>query len=487
MKTNFKKLAVAAGVSTVLAGMSIPAHAIFVGDPGEAALVPFAVHSPGYINTVVKITVPKSVGNDVISNFYTAPNSSPTNGQAPNPKLNPGSEAPGAAALTAGTGVTEPNLGFVKSTSYIHWYWMNEQSVHEANASFPVTQDDVAVFDWAAVDAGGTFTNRLGYLVFVTETANSGAKADFSFFTDAWLVVGSTASANVKVSIPSLPLSDGADTTAQPTLDNNVVEVDPAAGLVVRVSPLVSGNRTIWSNGKPNFYVFDLPLANNWVGADTVAVFWNDRNAGYTTTFPFNNGPWASINAFRFTNNEVKCSGRVSLPDELNLIYIPHTATAGVAPTATGNAIIDQFLSNFGAIPNPTPYVPGSQVAGVWSAFINPYQQPVSANVDGASYAAVAINNICTPVLNDGANNAPLPATNLNPDTIFNDPGLSGGFVKVVTPEPADNNTNTVEGAAVAFTIPVFSSIAGPVSGWPLFFGDSLLAHPAGAFTQAPN
>lgn len=513
MKTNFKKLAMAAGVTTALAGMSIPAHAIFVGDPGEAALIPLAVHSPNYLNTVVKITVPKSVGNDVISNFYTAPNSSPTNGtKAPG---SPGSESPGAPALLAGTGVNEPSFNTAPASSFIHWYWLNAQSQHEVNGQFPVSQDDVAVFDWRAVDTGNVGLNRYGYLVFVTAAGDEGKAANFSFFTDAWLVIGNTPAANTKVSIPAIPLSDGPDGKSDaPTLDNNVVELTTAGGLVVKVSPLVSGNRTIWSDGKPNNYVFDLPLANSFgqapgsSGSATVAVVWNDRNAGWKNNDPAQGpaGPWRSIPAFRFTNNEVKCSGRISLPDQLNVTFIG-TSFAPPPPLRSPNTLAVPSATGSGALYEawnkafPPPPAPegnsnrGSELQpGVWDNITpdpDPYGGASALDADDATY--VASNRICTPPWNDGPNNSPLPSTNYPFSgsgpvfTAWNDAGLSGGFVKVVAPEPNDNNLQTVEGAAVYFTIPIFNNNWGTWSGWPLFLGDTLLGHPAGAFTTAVN
>lgn len=203
MKTTFKSLAISAGVAAGFAGMAIPAHAYVVGEVGEAALVPFAVHSPNYLNTVVKITVPKSVGNGYVPNYFTATHSSPTHGTA----ATPGSEDPGAAALSG------LPIGS-KDTSYIKWYWLDAKSVHKKDGDVPTSQDDTFVFDWAAVDANNDFVNQLGYLVFVTESGSHGKKADFAFAADAWLVVGNNPLFNTKVFLPALPLNDGADGTS---------------------------------------------------------------------------------------------------------------------------------------------------------------------------------------------------------------------------------------------------------------------------------
>lgn len=468
MKTNFKKLATAAGVTAALAGAGFPAHAIFVGDAGEAALVPLAVHvqSPGrYLNTVVKITVPKSVGNDVIPNYFTASHSSPTNGTA----LVPGNENPGAKALAVPDPTGFPDDSEIPTTSYIHWFWLNARSEKKADDRFPVSQDDTAVFDWAAVSQGG-FANQAGYLVFVTETASQGAAADFSFFTDAYLVVGWDSAFNSKVGIPSLPLDDGQDTTNEPVLNNNVIEVDTSGGQVVRVSPLVTGNRTIWADGKPNSYVFDLSLARNTVEAGTIAVFWNDRNAA----------KWGTVPAYRFNNNEDRCSGDISLPNELNLVYIPPLEKAYKHEGFLAEQV-EQPVSWFTGFEPPAGEddLGGKKdrdVPGAWHKLGND----------------VLTDNICTTVLYDNDNRKGNKLPSIYGDTLgqwnyFNDAPLSGGFVKVVTPEPADAGSQGVEGASVAFTIPVFSATVRGWAGWPYFNSSALLAHPAGAFTQAIN
>ena len=56
MNAKFKKLAIAAGVSTALAGASMPSHALVEGLPGEALLVPFVL-AVGGVDTIVQLTV----------------------------------------------------------------------------------------------------------------------------------------------------------------------------------------------------------------------------------------------------------------------------------------------------------------------------------------------------------------------------------------------------------------------------------------------
>lgn len=433
MKTNFKKMAMAMGVTGALAGVSIPAHAIIEAVPGEAALIPLMVHGTHdgenrthSINTVVRIGVPKSVGNDVILNYYTAPNSSPTNGT----KQAPGSEDPGAIALAKpGT-----ELNDFPETSHVHWYFMDQRSVKRLNGTIPVSQDDVEVFDWRSL-SGGAYRNKPGYMILVTDSGNAGKKADFSFTTDAWLVVDEEKA----TSIPTLPMSDGADVAGVgPTIENNVVEVQGGL-LSPKASPLITGQPTIWSDGKPNVSVFDLPLSNQ--GGGTLAIIWNDRNA---------DAKWSDITAFRFNDYEENCSGSISLPNELNLVFV---GTSQYDHGGTG--IWYNLEKNWSG-------APGKGGSGNWRALESNWICTV--NTSWASADAYTTTSEAIAALGGGKLD-------------------EGGFVKLVLPELADNSLNRPEGAALMFTIPLDGRFL--AHGQPV--GGIVMSHFRGAFTDAPN
>ena len=316
MNTKFKKLALSAGIAAALSVVSLPSHAIIEGVAGEALLVPLAIYDDvALVNTIVELTVPGSVGLDTIPNNFTASHSTPT-----------------------GTAMTfnNPNLNVQKwttaGTSGIHWYFFDNRSHHRANGPIPVTADDLVLFDWGQhVRSGGNALNQVpGYLVFGTEkarlqngsVAGSHAAADFSFFGDAYLITTNPAIPEflgiVDAKIPVLPMNDGADAPGQTkvTVDNQVLY---ESNLVHDVSPLISGMRTVWSDGVPNITVFDLSLGERQY--PTLHVFWNDHNGDYT------------VNVDVFDDSENSCSSSIPLPDEVNVVWVSPTTQWFMAPT----------------------------------------------------------------------------------------------------------------------------------------------------------
>lgn len=430
MKTNFNKLALAMSSAAVLAGASVPAHAIITGTPGEAQLVPFATYSTtANLDTIVRIVTPKSVGNGVIANCYTAPNSSPTNSASGFGCNNtaPGSEAPASAGLAT---------AYSAATSAIHWYFLDQTSVHRLDGTIPTSADDTFVFDWAqqAGGAGGQFENSVGYLVFVTQAANSGAAANFAFEADAWLVNTAPTQALVNAaSIPTIPMSDGKDSGNSPTITNNVLEYNASGALIVAASPLVTGQETIWSDGLPNQFVFDLstgsaqnglpalPAPGSTVQYGALAFVWNDRNAA----------AWSSVPAFRYNNAEVNCSGRVSLPQEMNAFYIP--------PVGNGTAGVSQGSNAGTAVP--------ANFATL-QTLSDPYAKAASA----PAFTSIPV---CTPPANAPTNISTNSATQNLSTSNADNLGVSGGFVKFVLPEPTTSATNGPAGSAVFWSTPV--------------------------------
>ena len=320
MNTKFKKLALSAGIAAALGGFSMPSHAIIEGAAGEALLVPFVIYDDvAGVNTIVELTVPGSVGLDTIPNNFTASHSTPT-GHAINTK-NP--------ALTP-----SPSADPV-ANSGIHWYFFNKRSEHLDSGTIPVTADDFIQFDWGQVvrNNGNSFNQVEGYLVFGTEKAASDigqpagghAAANFSFFGDAYLVVNNIniPFGLVDAKIPVLPMNDGVDAPGQTkvTVDNQVLYHGTE---VMQVSPLISGMRTVWSDGIPNIVAFDLTLGPRQY--PTLHVFWNDHNGadiapGYHGTLDV------------FDDAERRCDSSVPLPNELNTIWGSPNNLFFLAPT----------------------------------------------------------------------------------------------------------------------------------------------------------
>ena len=318
MKTTFNKLALAIG-ATAAAAASMNAQAIITSIPGEANLVPVFYYSTasdafgaGLKDTVVKLTTPRSVGGDTVISFFT-PNLTPaTVESAANPVL-----STTIAAYIGGVAIN------VLPTSQVHWFFLDEQSNHVVNGTIPVSADDVTIIDALGLldghDPTGPYNGRVGYLVLTTQTASNGtAKADFAFAADAYISVSGATTVPSAITIPTLPMSDGVDTTTYPTTTNNVIEklTTSSSTLFPIASPLYSGTRTGVVGGNP-IRVLDIPLSDRGDN-DSVIVFWNDRN-GLTTQ------------ALAYDDIEQNCSTNLTLPQQLNIFRHGNHAAGSIA------------------------------------------------------------------------------------------------------------------------------------------------------------
>jgi hypothetical protein len=319
MKTNFKKLALAAGTTAALVG-SLSAHAVITGVPGEANLVPLFFWSNtedafgGDKNTVVKFTIPRSVGGDTVIDLLTPHVVTAEYEGDSNPALNT---------------VVDPASGLSKSTSRLHWHFLDQQSNHRVNRSFDVSADDVVVIN-ARETLGEPYNGFAGYLVVTTETAATGTRAaDFAFAADAWLTVEQKGYQRKNVpsaiSIPVLPMTDGVDTTSYPTFSNNVVEKVLGSSKYPVASPLLSGIRTGVVGGQP-IRTVDIPLAAR-DSYRNVVVFWSDRNG-------------LATQADEIDSNENDCSTSFSLPQQLNIWTVGTTGynASKLAPIALSDS-----------------------------------------------------------------------------------------------------------------------------------------------------
>ncbi len=466
--TKFKQAVVGGALAALTLG-SMSAQAMRISEVGEAQLVPFVLWDstpicifPGAppsaqcptggiaaplgflgINTAVKITVPKADGNDVIPNSFTATHTSPTNDPSCTPPGNPavaGCEHPADADLLPG--------------NQIHWFFLDQNSLHLLNGRIPVTPEDVAVIDWGATvrqnGQQGSLDGVPGYLVLTTEEGARGNDADFGFFAEAWMFIGLDGPAGppntggvvglVDALIPTLAMNDAADQVPTgnevPSLANNVIEI--GVNLNVNASPLVTGIRTNWSDGNPSdIKVVDLTLGNrsipiagvvNILQVPTLMVVWNDRNAA----------AWNAVGVEVYNDREENCSTSIALPNELNLVWVQTDVTAGNLPGIPAFPI-PRFIERFG--------------------------------ID---------RTFCVPPA--GAD----PGENL-------ERLLSGGFMKLYLPEPVDNGVFQPESSAAMFSIPLqyFVTLedigAGPVlTDFSLIPFATALGHDRGMFNVAP-
>ena len=398
MNTNFKKLAIAAATTAAMAG-SMSAQAIITGIPGEANLIPLFYFCDttisntcndalgGSKNTVVRVTVPRSVGGDTTISFVT-PNQTPQTVESVANK----------ALDTVVTTIAGAVLNSTLESSNLHWFFLDEQSRHRVNGLVPVSADYLTHID-AQDLLGNAYNNFSGYLVLTTQSASLGTKAaDFAFAADAFLTVAGPITVPSALSIPVLAMSDGVDTTTYPTLTNNVIEKqNPATPLTFPVvSPLVTGTRTGVVGGNP-LRVLDLPLAERG-DFDNIVVFWNDRNGAVTQ-------------ALAFDNIELNCSTNVTLPQQLNIFRARNVDGA----TLGSIALVDNYAASGAVTGFSTPNLPlcnngiNADEEGFVKLFITAPAAPTGAT--GAYASAVSFTlpvfagEIVTP--NEDAEDAP--------------------------------------------------------------------------------
>lgn len=417
MKTSIKKLAALTAAAIGLAGASMSSQAIITGVPGEAALIPLfywnqgnRVVDPsttasglGNVNTVVRITVPRSIGVDTVTNFFTAPHVTPNTFQD-------------GGEIQAGL------KGYQSGDLNLHWIFLNENSKHVKNGRLSGSPDDVDLLtaSWLLEE----WENTPGYLLVVTEKAYSGrAAADFAFFADAWLTFEPPETMQTPriVNIPALPLADGQDVSDDgnntpkdvgpynlPTLTNNVITNTTLVGINPVASPWVSGIRLVDDGTR----VIDLALTSRWSGHNygTLAVIWKSFNDNIVDS------------AYEYNRHEEeKCSFTGSLPKQLNIAYIPKHGTLydPTLPQKNGQGDFNISLVN------------------------GTYKTPTDATVQNNG----SVWNLCD---TDDAN-----------EGNFQDPAWIGhlfgeGYIKLgLRPTQFPNAAGQVVGAAVAFSIPL--------------------------------
>lgn len=276
-----KKTAIAASVTVALATASLPASsAIFAA--AEGLLVPVFVRNlelanmnggaGGFRDTEVRVSIPASIGFDGLINYWTAPNTTPTNA--------------GALLEPRMKSFTDPD-GYMRPQN-IAWFWFDQYSGKVIDGTRKVTPDDIEIIRASDILPAGPngLDNVLGYLVIASagSGANFGAKgASMVMFGDARIQVSDDVDdANAPsdwVNLPVLGLTDGPDEGVEmPTKKDNIKWPTPGTPIV---SPLVTGMRTNVSNGELGATtVFELPIAPDVVTGrtDNIHVVWLDMN-----------------------------------------------------------------------------------------------------------------------------------------------------------------------------------------------------------------
>ena len=386
MKTNFKKLALMAGVSAAMAGGSMSAHAVIQAVPAPAALIPL-FSTVG--TTTVRIEVPSSVGLDSVVNLYGGPNS--VSGAIP------------SSGVVQGLSASAPSSS-TPATSKLHWFFMDGDSNELANAAFPVSANDVVEFTGNTMPAGFTgstanvvdldtsYNDTNGYLVIINESAYLGGAPLFSFQADAFWNPENSLPVN---NIPVIPLTDAADNgAAAPSLTNNVLEdvsgvpAGASYGGGPIVSPLVSGIRLGVANagGAPNNWYRSIDFQVNGANSSETYVVWNDRNASVNTV----NGaivvtPGVSGTMLSYDCNENQVSvPQLSLEDQLSFVSVGANTYSGAIDVGSYDAYAGISTGNSRSGANC-----GSQGGFVrWFAQPNPYNY---GDLTSAAYQSMVI------------------------------------------------------------------------------------------------
>lgn len=273
------------------------AQAITLGEPGEALLVPGVTYdSAAGVNTMVGITIPSVLGGD--------------------PMVFPGGAPYGTALLTSGpAGV--PAIIPVAPLEAIHWFFFDENSVHQLDNGMPATADDFVAFDWGAtvVTSGAALDGVPGYLVFANTVCRPGnVVPGFAMFGDAVIIQGNWASCAY---VPVLPMNDTPDIAPLvPWFFDNVIWL---ASIPTAVSPLVSGIQLDDDDGVLDNCVIDMRyFLDPALGGMTDLVVWMDRSYG-PPAFPAPNN-YANIAIDVFDTEEDSGSANMDLSKELNII-----------------------------------------------------------------------------------------------------------------------------------------------------------------------
>jgi hypothetical protein len=212
-----------------------------------------------------------------------------------------------------------------------------------------------------SVPTGNIFTgvsaipsNVAGYLVLANESARNGGAPLFGFAADAWVTTPGAGMPSA-VNIPVLGMADGVDTTTYPTPTNQVIENQQFTfgQLYPVASPLTAGIRygVVGPNVPSSIIkVVEAPLADR-AQFNNQVFFWYDRNAEAA------NGDMARdpvVSVEELDQDENPCSTDLSLPYQLNMVYVPTNVIGHLPGTPDGSplparlmptALVDAYAS----------------------------------------------------------------------------------------------------------------------------------------------
>ena len=379
MKTNFKKLAVQAGIAAAMAAGSMAASAQIENVPATAQLVPLFYYNEAGIDTDVRIVVPKSVGADTVIDLMDG-------------------------GLRAGTRWAVANPALVAGAA-IHWFWMSPTSTEMLDGTIAVTPDDEEWLSAAEIDhhiGTGSLSGVPGYLILVNDSAAFGGAPTFQFAADAYIDNDQYAFLSLpnQLSLPVLGMNDAADSAISiPTPGNQVIEAPALISGGPDASPLFSGIRTSATLPGANFRVVDVPMftAGGRFGAHhNVIVAWSDRNDAASLNIP-------TLYAVDHHEQAVSFPG-FDANNELNFIVVPASNESWDAIDGLEGAMgINDSYAN--AINIVTSASSRALTDGFLKLVMPAEALPVGAGLEPGAYSSVVIFNI------------PVAADILNPST----------------------------------------------------------------------
>lgn len=332
---KFRKLTLASAVVAAI-GVNGLASAGVTGLPGEGLLMPLALGPDGvsgaFAQTYVTLSVPGTIGQDTMINFFTAPNST-------------------APLTTTEQDPVDPR---------IRWTLFNHLSQRVSDGYCDISPNDVTVWtndnnllalqrlqdramQGLGMDGipsnlcGAAVTLPFGYVVFQTVEGALGRDADFAMAGDGGFAFFNGSILDGVFGVPVLPMADGADAslTQAPALTNEIIAKSYTTVLEPReYAPIFAGNRMndALAPLNQNEVIVQMPIqgpagANRYGLGASLHAFWFDRTAA---------GAGRLVTVDMYDDQEQPCSFTLYMPQEIE-VFMPNTGfTTGTAKRNPG-------------------------------------------------------------------------------------------------------------------------------------------------------
>lgn len=360
-RLKLKQVAAASAVSAAMTlGLASTSHAITLGEPGEALLVPYVLcntddvpGAPGtpLFNTLIGVTTqPSNDDTHYVSIFDYSTRPLVHNVWDHSPDVNdPGPHPYPDYWLKH---FAPDNNSVPTGTFFLKWVFYDAWSKHIIDGRIPVTYNDFVPIDWCAlVRQAGAPTDvdkQVGYLVIYDSEAEDNNGSDVAMWGSAFLINNTWAS---MAYIPVMAMADGDGRLVANDPDSAVIDPEGiATGWPNEVVYGTSGwpvNSVPWNAGiklndhdgqnGDNYVVALRYVLDSTLFAANEFVFWFDRNCeGGFVDFPGGGGAPACNRNRAPLDVFDQCEGwkqsdTINLPHELN-IYRYDTVAGNTGP-----------------------------------------------------------------------------------------------------------------------------------------------------------